>query len=246
MGRVPIETGKKKERMSFFGCVVAILGVFAVVAVSKSTSAADKPIAFDTNDPKFDPLFCFGAMERAVRGRENGYRSIFAVLMRALSGDLHRNDVFEAFIGMKYAEWRSTECSKQSVFDEGASHVSNHTVSSDRNPNSDATPDPKSENETSSLSKRDPVLEECSALADMYDATGGPNWYWQSGWSNRSVLLSSCCAAKGVTCDADAHVVELQIISNNMRGIIPGTIKALQRLRKLCVDLQTRCHITSE
>jgi hypothetical protein len=69
---------------------------------------------------------------------------------------------------------------------------------------------------------------ECDALVALYDATNGPRWFSQSGWSTNSVP----CTWYGVTCGANG-VIRLSLFSNQLSGSIPASMGDLTDLTHL-------------
>src|SRR5690625_7333809 len=63
-------------------------------------------------------------------------------------------------------------------------------------------------------------------LLDLYDSTGGDNWHRNDHWGDAE---GTECSWIGVTCDMDKeHVVELNLISNNLVGSLPQTLNNLR------------------
>lgn len=58
------------------------------------------------------------------------------------------------------------------------------------------------------------------ALLALYDATGGPDWTENAGWSTDDDDLSLCY---GVTVDGDV-VSELDLDTNNLKGVHENTL----------------------
>ncbi|PRP81755.1 putative receptor protein kinase [Planoprotostelium fungivorum] len=56
-------------------------------------------------------------------------------------------------------------------------------------------------------------------LRELYTATGGPNWYVKTGWSDAS--NTNFCGWSGVTCDANGQLQQVSFINNNLVGQVP-------------------------
>ena len=69
------------------------------------------------------------------------------------------------------------------------------------------------------------------ALMDLYHATNGDNWRFNSGWSS-GALGSSCipCDWYGIVCNDDNRVIAINLDTNFMEGIIPSTISEINDL----------------
>ena len=76
----------------------------------------------------------------------------------------------------------------------------------------------------SSLSQTDREV-----LRSLYDTTGGYPWM---GW-NFSSTLNATCNWKGILCDANNNIVELQLQSSEYQGTIPTIIGRLTSLSKV-------------
>ena len=193
---------------------------------------------------------CVEGMERAISGREDEFRSVFASLIESVNGaDRRQRATTEAFLGMKYVEFcgghlgewsdtaakralRNTEPSNSELDDFSAisKAVVIETDSLRRTKKERALSYEKSVTTRAAVSS----TEDCGTLADLYDTTGGPDWYEQRGWNNRTALLTDCCRAFGVECDnMTGRVTRLQLINNNLRGPIPSTIGRLHYMTTL-------------
>ncbi len=78
--------------------------------------------------------------------------------------------------------------------------------------------------------------QERQALQDLYDSTDGPNWYYGYGgilWDFSNPIANPCKEWYGVTCSADNHVTNLNLIYNLLIGAIPSTIGQLSSLQGL-------------
>ena len=62
---------------------------------------------------------------------------------------------------------------------------------------------------------------ELEALMSIYYDMGGLNWYINSNWTDTSI---SYCNWVGILCDKTCRVIEIEMIANNMSGIIPSNI----------------------
>jgi Leucine-rich repeat (LRR) protein len=71
-------------------------------------------------------------------------------------------------------------------------------------------------------------LAECQSLVDLYNATGGDDWYDSLSWLGEMTP----CEWSRVTCQ-DGHVVQLSLSSNNLTGSIPASLKDLEYLTVL-------------
>jgi hypothetical protein len=183
-------------------------------------------------------------MEKAVRGRNEEYVVAFDAVERWVSDRSEKErSIAKAFLGMKYVEWMSSEC--EDVEFEGhptfsASGASSAVVTGPVVVVMEERTDGQRAGSASSSN-----VSECSALADLYDATDGPKWDHRTGWDDRSRLLLNCCAAYGVTCDNESHVVKLILIGNGLFGPIPSSISALSFLIRLYASfsLCRRCSV---
>jgi hypothetical protein len=70
---------------------------------------------------------------------------------------------------------------------------------------------------------------ERSALVDLYNSTSGTGWTFKTNWLDYSV---SECSWYGITC-TENHVSEINLAANNLRGMIPSSIGALDYLQSL-------------
>jgi Leucine-rich repeat (LRR) protein len=79
------------------------------------------------------------------------------------------------------------------------------------------------------------TMDDRSILFNFYDATGGSGWTMSTGWRSDTPF----CSWFGVTCetgpDGDQLVSELNLPSNNLKGIVPSIIFHLNGLKKLDV-----------
>ena len=190
---------------------------------------------------------CESRMESAVAGRERAYRDAYATFLRWAGSSDRRTAVMEAFVGMKYMEF----CGEGHVDDVSGQDRAREVGRGGPRDSSTPSADPGLEHRSAtseepemqtSLTRSEaapatPLVSvpagECRALADLYDATGGPQWTNQRGWTDRSALLTDCCriGAYGVDCSGDGmHVTGLQLSGNNLRGPLPPSIEMLSAL----------------
>jgi Leucine-rich repeat (LRR) protein len=74
---------------------------------------------------------------------------------------------------------------------------------------------------------------ERAALIALYNSTNGVGWTYRSGWLGAS---GTECSWHGVVCDgAQAHLTNLTLSSNNLRGPIPPEIGSLTALETLAL-----------
>lgn len=74
---------------------------------------------------------------------------------------------------------------------------------------------------------------ERQALVDLYTATVGTGWSNDEGWLDAA---GSECTWYGITCDAaQAHVTEIRLDTNSLRGTLPSLV-GLPRLQYFDVD----------
>jgi len=71
---------------------------------------------------------------------------------------------------------------------------------------------------------------EKDALVTLYNSTNGPSWDINTNW-----LSGDPCADNwfGVTCDANSHITEIELIDNNLVATIPSEIGNLTYLQSL-------------
>lgn len=70
--------------------------------------------------------------------------------------------------------------------------------------------------------------EECEALMNIYDTTGGEDWTDITGWGTSTTI----CAWTGVTC-SDNHITALDLSGKNLKGdfvVTTGNLNALTYL----------------
>lgn len=68
---------------------------------------------------------------------------------------------------------------------------------------------------------------EYNALVNLYDTTGGTNWWFSPGWGD-----PTASEWYGVSID-DGHVVRLDLKNRNLTGTIPESLASLSRLQSL-------------
>jgi len=76
---------------------------------------------------------------------------------------------------------------------------------------------------------------QCAALVDLYTATNGHKWTYNTGWLNGSSYCDwnwDCGIGPkcGVTCDDSGNVAILQLLGNGLTGTIPASLGNLKRL----------------
>ena len=67
-----------------------------------------------------------------------------------------------------------------------------------------------------------------TSLTYFYDALNGDHWYDTTNWLNDTV---SYCEWAGLECDFQCNIISIQLINNNLIGIIPEEISALKFLQ---------------
>ena len=237
--------GSRLQVASFLALVLMVLFCQASPSLVRSAKVASE-----------GPLGCFHEMENIVGENEDAFHEEYASLLKsAAAADAEgriRMRTVEAFLGHLFADWRNSRCPQRSGTALGPSlplggriggslSIASHKVG--QLPASVAT---ESVTTPSKYSKKPPnrkaktrplrmsLPQECVALADLYDATNGPHWRRQMGWSNRTALLENCCLAYGVTCNSTSgHVESLVLISNDLRGNISSSISVLREIKEL-------------
>ncbi len=64
--------------------------------------------------------------------------------------------------------------------------------------------------------------DEWSALASLYNATGGSAWTTKTGWDfSGSGPNGTECGWYGITCDTTPHVIAIDLQNNNLIGTLP-------------------------
>ncbi|MEM6319990.1 MAG: 3-coathanger stack domain-containing protein [Bacteroidota bacterium] len=71
------------------------------------------------------------------------------------------------------------------------------------------------------------------ALKAVYDATGGPNWTENTGWSEPNSNQCDPCSWSRIDCDTSGRVIGLNLSQNNLVGTIPNEIGDLPELENL-------------
>ena len=171
---------------------------------------------------------CFQRMDQATEGRRAEFRAEFASLMGAVGDNATLLEITEAFLGMKFKEFRETVHKVGFGEMEARSGPREGTQTGRGTDNTEILPgrQPRSSDNVGS--------GDCEILLELYDATGGAKWLNRTGWEDRMKFKSNCCGAYGVTCDEESRVIELNIPSNNVHGPIPRSIGGLSHLRKMC------------
>ena len=182
---------------------------------------------------------CFEGMARAVSGREAAYRKVFHSYVESVDARRDRKAVVEAFIGMKLAEMCSVDGVAESWDSEFEAPLNERESlrqiegNGDERKRSGVAPSVSSHLRAKSDTNNNAANDECLALADLYDATGGVSWRNQKGWTDRSAVRTNCCRGgmHGIECSGDAtHITRLDLSSNNLRGPIPPSFVALKSL----------------
>ena len=214
---------------------LAVLMKWSVVAMAAEGVQSGKARPFVGFDG------CFERMARAVSGREATHREAYASMMESVETDGARKAVVEAFIGMRYAELCSADEVEESwsaeIVDFADRDGSDVVLRKGAGDGEERMPSGLTGSVSSEGQAKAKVAavdgEECMALADLYDATGGVFWTHRDGWSDRPALLTGCCGGGvyGVECDGDGtHITGLDLSANNLRGPIPPSIGALKGL----------------
>jgi hypothetical protein len=187
---------------------------------------------------------CLGEMEKELYGKNRPpFLDAYESMMGPILDRTPERLVMGAFLGMKYLEWAKesgTECVNgidmevETEWDLLNEWKAKKTLSEDVWRNGGGKKEPVDVKQTESLGTSD--REECQALADLYDATNGREWTDQTGWTDRTALLTDCCSlmAKGIKC-IDGHVIEIVLSENGLQGHVPSSIGKLTFLKKLCV-----------
>ena len=71
---------------------------------------------------------------------------------------------------------------------------------------------------------------ECAALVALYNSTNGPNWADNSGW----LASNNPCNWLGIDC-TDDHVSHINLLYNQLTGILPPELGSLSHLRVLAL-----------
>ena len=70
-----------------------------------------------------------------------------------------------------------------------------------------------------------------AALVDLYNSTNGPGWTNKTNW----LQGDSPCNWFGVTCDGNGRVTKLNMVNNNMTGVLPASLGNLSQLQSLVI-----------
>ena len=68
------------------------------------------------------------------------------------------------------------------------------------------------------------------ALVALYNATGGPNWTYNTNWISSDSPCDPTTPWAGVSCDHDGMVERLFLDNNNLNGEIPIEIGLLEKI----------------
>lgn len=79
-----------------------------------------------------------------------------------------------------------------------------------------------------------PCQVQFDTLLNIYQELDGPNWTANSGWAD-GILNGTCdyCNWQGITCDYLGNIVEIDLSSNNLSGMLPEDLTALTNLQYL-------------
>jgi len=77
----------------------------------------------------------------------------------------------------------------------------------------------------------DPIPRVKDVLLDFYGKANGDNWTNNDGWGD-----GYYCDWYGITCDGVLEVTEIELMDNNISGVISSKIGDLTSLRKLVLD----------
>ena len=94
-------------------------------------------------------------------------------------------------------------------------------------PTPSATPAPVgTPGPTAEPSEESTIEVDRQALVDLYNATGGPNWTFETNWLSEEPIGTW----GGVSTAADGRVIELNLSSNGLRNEIPPQLAELSSL----------------
>ena len=181
---------------------------------------------------------CFGRMSKAVTsGLEAQYRKAYVSMMESVERDERRRAVMESFIGMRYSELCSSdEIEGRRDFAVGLGCGMGRGEEDGQETGKGPRLSAHSANGAEQTTTGTVADGECAALADLYDATGGPFWRNQTGWTDRSALLTDCCRGgiNGVECGGNGtYITRLDLSTNYLGGRVPRSIGALANLTYL-------------
>lgn len=79
-----------------------------------------------------------------------------------------------------------------------------------------------------------PCQTQLDTLLNVYQNLNGANWTNNDGWAD-GLLGSACdyCNWAGITCDYLGQIIEIDLSSNNLQGMIPQDLAALTNLKNL-------------
>lgn len=97
-----------------------------------------------------------------------------------------------------------------------------------------ATPTPTLTPPTTTFSCADVTeipRDECDALVNLYDSTGGDTWNIRTGWK----LAETPCSWYGILCSNSTikNVIAINLGANNLTGQIPSSIEKLTKIEEL-------------
>ncbi|MCE7057739.1 hypothetical protein LZF95_23855 [Algoriphagus sp. AGSA1] len=110
--------------------------------------------------------------------------------------------------------------------------INTHLDSLDPYSGSDESVQMQKSESIQTMSQSLPNQAEYDALIDLYQATGGVNWYENSGWSTADPnVVESVANWDNIIVDADGHVTHIQLNHKNLTGVLPSTLQNLTYLK---------------
>lgn len=77
----------------------------------------------------------------------------------------------------------------------------------------------------------DPLIRE--VLQEFYRSTKGGGWKYSQGWLQSGLPY---CSWKDITCNERSEIVEISLVSNNLKGVIPQSIQTIKTLQVLMLS----------